>query len=197
LELINFEWPWCPDGYELRGNDIIPASDNLELADPMRFKKCIYRTFVDAEPTPEGAITFATAFGLLLDEGSMSLEDWKQHHAEMVSVWKSWQAGDWEGLMIAFNRTDNGVIQTKIAADPDNISDIRLVLEPPNLLQMMWVEMALHAINHVGLRSCEWCGSWFSYGTGTNRRNTAKFCSDKCRKASHLSGKEDNNGQNQ
>ena len=190
MELIIFKWSWCPDGYELRDKLIIPKSDHVILEDPTRYNLSVFRNFVDAAGSADAAIQFSNQFGLLLNGATMSLAEWKKHHKAMVHAWRSGQAGDWVGLQISINEPEHGVLKAGISSDPDDFADMRLVLEPANLLQFMWVEMALTTMNHVGLRACDWCGAWFPYGRGTNRRETARFCSDKCRKANHLKVRE-------
>lgn len=189
MELMPFSWPRCPDGYELRAKQLIPRSDKVEFEDPKRYGLSVFRNFVKLGNAADDAVAFSDGFGLLLSGDAMSYNDWKKHHRTMLKAWEAGQQGDWIGLQVAINDPAHGILRAGIASDPDDVSDMRLVLEPDSLLQFMWVEMALSTINKVGLRACAWCGLWFSYGKGTNRRETARFCSNKCRKANHQKGR--------
>ena len=195
MELVQFFWPWCPDQYavhRLRGEHdyVVPKSDRLKLEDPKRYRLSIFRNFIDADQSTEGVVAFSDLYGLLLEGDKMPVDDWLSYQSEMREAWLRGQAGDWTGAAIAFNKRSVGTLNTKLGSDPDDLASIRLILEPTSLLQLMWVEMALHLTNAYGLRQCGWCGSWFPYGKGTNRRNTAKFCSNRCRKDNFLKNKE-------
>ena len=66
----------------------------------------------------------------------------------------------------------------------------QLFIQPEHLLAAMWLQFAQAVTLNPQLESCNVCGSWFSYGTGTGRRKSAQYCSDKCRKASSRRRKE-------
>jgi hypothetical protein len=199
MELLKFSWNFCPAQYAIvetlgrnGGVYIVPNNEDVVLDDPSRYGLSIFRNFIDADPSAEGALRFSNIFGFLLEGDEIRVDDWLLHQKKMRSAWEKGEVGDWTGLAVAFNQPSLGVIATKIASDENDESDIKLVLEPTSLLQMMWVELALYVTNKSGLRQCDWCGSWFPYGTGTSRRKTARFCSDKCRKANHLASKDSN-----
>ena len=65
-----------------------------------------------------------------------------------------------------------------------------LFIVPKDLLSAMWLQFAQAVSAMTNLRRCNWCPTWFAYGTGTGRRKSAHFCSDRCRKAAHRHQKE-------
>ena len=58
-----------------------------------------------------------------------------------------------------------------------------LALGPHDLIYGLWLQLAQTVTSNTKLRRCAWCSTWFSFGTGTGRRKSAHYCSDKCRKA--------------
>jgi len=61
----------------------------------------------------------------------------------------------------------------------------QMFLEPTSLYAGMWVLFAQAVSANLQLRRCAICPVWFAFGTGTGRRKSAHYCSDKCRKAAH------------
>ena len=74
-------------------------------------------------------------------------------------------------------------------------TDIALVMEleksrpvlkyrPRNLLAAIRLQFAKWAaLGNAGLRECKYCGDWFTYGSGTDKRETAHYCQPKCQNA--------------
>ena len=60
-----------------------------------------------------------------------------------------------------------------------------LSIVPESLDSALWLQFAQAVSSNTQLRRCAVCPTWFSYGTGTGRRKSAHYCSDKCRKAAH------------
>ena len=65
-----------------------------------------------------------------------------------------------------------------------------LSLGPHDLIYGLWLQLAQTVTSNTKLRRCAWCSTWFSFGTGTGRRKSAHYCSDKCRKAAFRHRKE-------
>lgn len=58
-------------------------------------------------------------------------------------------------------------------------------LKPSHLAGAIHLQFAQAVTNDSQLQKCAVCPTWFAYGTGTGRRKSAHYCSDKCRKAAH------------
>ena len=65
---------------------------------------------------------------------------------------------------------------------------------PENLVSALWLQFAQSVSLNSTLSRCLICPTWFAYGTGTGRRKSAHYCSDKCRKAAHQRQKTKPNG---
>ena len=58
-------------------------------------------------------------------------------------------------------------------------------LVPEGLHSALWLQFAQAVSANLQLQRCIICPTWFAFGTGTGRRKSAHYCSDKCRKAAH------------
>jgi hypothetical protein len=160
----------------------------------------VFRNFVDWEDTPEGALSFTEAHGFLLewdyqtDPPCSLVDEWLSRQSGLRTAVHSWEAGDVSGLIERFNSPDLGELSTKLRPNRTGTS-VSLVLKPKSLWSLMLVEFALHVSNKSGLKQCDWCSTWFPYGTGTGRRSKVRFCSDPCRKSSHVHSKKENDNE--
>lgn len=62
-------------------------------------------------------------------------------------------------------------------------SAVRLVFQPASLFAFMAMEAAMAAEHDAKLAACQHCGTEFLTGPMTGRRDTARYCADKCRVA--------------
>ena len=214
-ELLEFSWPVHRAGYELRegvpnqgkraseillskdlspGLHIVARGKDYDWREPLKGGLSVFRNFIDAEPTPEGALKFTEAYGLLTELDAYNItpsclvSGWLYRQKTMRDALKSWEAGDISGLIMSFATNKLGELTTKLRSNKSGTS-IDLVLQPRSLWSFMHLEFALLISNKAELKQCENCGTWFPYGTGTGRRSKARFCSDPCRKASHAKAK--------
>ncbi len=214
-ELLDFKWSVHKAGYAIKHGfvgegksaseiltgikpshdflSIVPNGAAIEGREPLKLGKSVFRNFVDWEASAVGALTFTEGFGFLLkrdydlDPPRMSVGDWLSRQSGLKSAVHKWEAGDLSGLVEQFNASDLGTLSTKLRLNNTGAMVI-LGLRPQSLWSLMLIEFALHVTNNTGLKQCEWCGTWFPFGTGSKRRR-AKFCSDPCRKKSHVQSK--------
>jgi hypothetical protein len=215
-ELLDFKWPVHKAGYAIKRGwlgkgksaseiivgsqsshdrlSIVPNGVAIDEREPLKIGKSVFRNFVDWEASAVGALDFTESFGFLtkahyqLDPPRMSVDEWLSRQAGLKSAVQKWEAGDLSGLVEQFNTSDLGVLSTKLRLNRTGTS-VLLGLRPQSLWSLMLVEFALHVTNDTGLKQCEWCGTWFPFGTGSGRRSKARFCSDPCRKRSHIQSK--------
>jgi hypothetical protein len=102
------------------------------------------------------------------------------HHAALCRAIDRFQAGDLSGLAQHYN-AGWGLLRTELRPQADD--DVTVVFVPSSLIQFLWLQLALHAASNAKLRRCEHCSNPFRVGTGTGRRDTAKFCSNACKVA--------------
>jgi hypothetical protein len=154
----------------------------------------LYSIFADAPATPEGMRLFANRFGLLTF-GEPHINPGGAPKAQMVPVsdmlaehWALRQAielhtaGRDHELARYWNARRNPVL-AQVRLNSALEGRIEFSLTPPSLVQAMWMQFASDACSGARLYRCERCGKPFSVGTGTGRRNTAKYCSNACKVA--------------
>ena len=171
---------------------VSPRKDAAEKRDIAGSGLCVFRNFVDTPPTAEGAVDFSEAYGFLFPEDvrrtprGFFLMQWVQYQKQMKDVFDRFLKGGLD--LIGDDHFKFGQAKFNGRLMLENETG-QFVLQPPSLWAYMWLEFGLHISNQTGLRQCEWCGTWFPFGTGLSRRKTARFCGDKCRKASHAHAK--------
>jgi hypothetical protein len=167
---------------------VSPRSELVDTRDIAGSGLCVFRNFVDCDPTSEGAVQFTEAYGFLGNSAhnrtptGFFLSEWLRGQKSMRDLVLKFEEGGVSSIsedLFAFQ-------QAKFSGHLELGGVPQYVLQPPSLWAYMWLELGLHISNQTGIRKCEWCGTWFPYGTGTSRRSKAKFCADKCRKASHV-----------
>ena len=193
MGLIDFEWGRCIDGYRLtkNGSDVEANSERFESYRPMSFP-VLFQMFLDTPRSSEGVLDFVSKFGALGGLGTSIFyanepvesfcekQDHLRHASELAAT------ADWIGLVDCYN-TDKfgsnaiGRLRSRLRHEPRGT--VALVFQPTNLVQFMWLQFALHIQSKAKLLRCQRCGSPFVVGTGTGRRETAKFCSNACKVA--------------
>jgi hypothetical protein len=170
---------------------VAPRKNHVEKRDIAGSGLCVFRNFVDAPPTAEGAVKFSNAYGFLLPEyvgatpSGFFLIQWLAYQEQLKRVVDRFLNGGIDAIADDLSVFQKAKFSGRLIPGKPS----QFVLQPPSLWAYMWLEFGLHISNQTGLRQCEWCGTWFPFGTGLSRRKTAKFCGDKCRKASHAHAK--------
>ena len=57
-----------------------------------------------------------------------------------------------------------------------------IYLRPDSLIFGIWLQFLECVANNARLKQCARCQKWIAYGSGTGRRESAKFCSSACRR---------------
>jgi len=188
----------CIDGYRLvpaekpkgvSAADILLAKDehfepmsiHLEAYEPLKISDHLFARFAKVNDGPS-ALQFVNTFGYPLADMSWGLAPMLQAAASMREAIAALQADDRKMLLHLFADFRIGQLTTQLRLIDGAFA---IVLVPFSLKQAMWVQFAQVAVSGAAIASCEQCGSLFTTGTGTGRRNTARFCSDTCRKANH------------
>jgi len=150
----------------------------------------LFQRFADMPPTPEGMCDFVSKFGPLeflgrpigLAYHATDLGGVLAHHAALRGAIDLFEAGDSSGLARLYN-AGWGQIGTQLRARPGERAAV--VFVPSSLIQFLWLQLALHAASDAKLLRCQHCGIPFRVGTGTGRRDTAKYCSRRCNVAAY------------
>jgi hypothetical protein len=179
---------------EKPGIGIEAASRSVDRYRPLDVLE-LFAIFADAKHTVEGMIDFCNKFGMLEHKQeaggtfSITLDRLLDPHADMRGAVGLLKRGERAALAERVNAglqfaqwpghvryAPAAVARLDLGAD----GRMRVALVPPNLLSAMWLQLAFHAASDAKLLRCEQCQRPFVIGTGTGRRNTAKYCSRAC-----------------
>ena len=204
-DLLSLEWRRCPDGYQLRAQDppvlgsdgkpitafetqIVPVSAEVEQYFPMRDSDALFYTLAETDLTPKGVLSFARKYGLLQGEPhgvwSGYVHSWYEWIIDIRKAIYLWKSGDYEELLQIWKRYPPVQLNAMLSR-PYACASLRLHLVPNSLLSGIWLQLCLAITEDAKLCRCNNCGKWFRYGSGTGRRRTAMYCSNRCRQAAH------------
>lgn len=202
--LIDFEWERSAEGYEFvshkpragatlatgySGPELKPKSDRTIRYRPLDEHPALFKKFAELDNSPEATLEFANQYGLIDDIKSSYCELWYSKIEGMRTGIAMWERGSKRRLVQAWNTPDIG--RTNIKLDYRGKEDVLgLVMVPASLLSAMHLQLAQAITRNNALQRCLWCGTWFLFGAGTNRRRSAHYCSDNCRKVAHRDRKE-------
>jgi hypothetical protein len=198
---IDLEWSVDTKGYRLDHGRIIGNGGKRRSYRVKEFPK-LYTIFAKVK-TPEDVLGFVHKFGRLTlddlgaqkgiigDSVKSVLSD-----AKMISLALGMlgphmgKMGKWEGpfeydVPQIGGRVTGGIpLRGKLTASlsPNPVTGAwELRLQPPTLLDAIWLQLGSDLTGNAALRACAQCGEWFEAGAGSGRRADAKFCSDHCR----------------
>lgn len=212
-DLFHFAWYVDQDGYEAVSAEELPEGVRrpvlqaatlpagqgfwlkrkgglLRAYRPLDEQSGLARRFAYLPKTPSAFVDFANEFGFLGAGCAEHPDDleweehswwWHNHVQGFRSVVECIDAGDKYSIASVFNQ----YVEPKMAVRIDTVRAKQPVLKvvPLNLIEGMWLQVAGELTAGTKYRKCEWCPRWFSYGAGTGRRETRRFCSNRCRKA--------------
>ena len=167
---------------------LVPKGHSRVLYNPLDAHSALFREFVEIPCNAEGVQRFADRYGFLLQESASKVSSWYSEIRQLrtaVSLWERSRSG--EGMVQvarAFNRHEFHGLSAALER-PWNSDRVSLSIIPADLLSAIWLQFGQAVSSNTQLQRCLWCGTWFAYGTGTGRRKSAHYCSDRCRKASH------------
>lgn len=177
-----------------------PVGEETIRYRPLNEHPAIFMEMEDVSLNPEGVKSFLDRFGPLFKilPAPHDPRIWYPEIQSLKRAVQAWEAGQKAGSLRnwvkAFNRRD-GWRQARSSAkvqlvNTDDPLCPNLEIVPDNLISAIWLQFAQHVSSSTGLQQCNWCSTWFVFGTGTGRRKSAHYCSDRCRQAAHRHGKE-------
>jgi hypothetical protein len=193
MELIDFEWWRCSDGYRPDRRGVESASKRFERYRPLETPALFAKFAKDTPASADDMLGFCNRFGLLERAGpplsplqtptyeGVILDSLLRPHAAMRHAVKLFERGNTTELIRRCN--EEGLAGARIELRKDRNGKLGLRLVPADLIRAMWMQFALHACSDAHLFSCERCGGPFQVGSGTGRRSTAKYCSNGCKVA--------------
>ena len=199
MDAVDFEWWRCQDGYRLEtkrdGFALESRTDRFERYSPLEIENLFSIFAEDTAPSAKGIHGFCNTFGLLEGggprrsrptyEGTVG-SDLLRHHGMIHRALDLFRQGDPSGLVRYWNSAlglghGMALVHTELRVGPEG--RLEMVFAPPDLISAMWLQFAQFACSQAQLFRCQRCGKPFLVGTGTGRRNTAKFCSNACKVA--------------
>jgi len=171
------------------------------LYPPAQHYSALFQIFADKPATAEGICEFFNAFGPLELPGgarpragpayhSVSLRCMLVHQAALRHAIDLFNAGNLVDFTAGFNvgcNLSRGQLRPELR--PLSDGKLGLAFVPSSLIQFLWLQLALHAASDAELLRCAQCGMPFCVGTGTARRNTARYCSNRCKVAAYKARK--------
>jgi hypothetical protein len=182
-----------------KASGIRSKSEKFEQYDPLKISGGLFRTLADTPGTPTGMLAFSNKFGLLTmtfagkpKSVKMGVDELLWERALLCHAVELFEQGKQTELVRYFNQSCDkrgwGRARHELRLEPDG--RIVRVLVPDNLIHALWLQFATHIESDAKLVRCLQCGEWFRVGTATKRRETAKYCSSRCRQAAYVARKE-------
>ena len=218
--LHNRGYRFSPYEKNLVGEEfLIPQSDNILKFRPLEGNSAAFMEYAHSYDSASNTVNFVTEYGLPEEEPPSS-DLWLLKHSteciqegagfmwDAVGVWDvAKQKNDFGELLLLFNwgrlpesRDDldydasidgsRALTSVKLRHRGDRDGPPLLSMVPEDLEAALWLQFGQAISANSQLQRCAVCPTWFSYGTGTGRRKSAHYCSDRCRKAAHRHRKE-------
>ncbi len=177
---------------------LIPIGRRTLTYRPLEENKALFRQFADTTPSPDGVQSFANNYGLLWCypwSYQYGLLVWANEISEMRRAVEQWEKAretgdDWSPLVNAISQRSNEFDLSIDFSRPPGRERPMFTIRPPDLITALWVQFAQAVTANTPISRCSWCPTWFAYGSGTGRRRSSQYCSDRCRKAAHRYRKE-------
>ena len=183
--------------FELKYLTLISNSEELITYRPLDDHPELFMEFASLKNSPDEYLKFANEYGFLrkmpFKNYDEHLSTWYGHRETIQSILIEWNnctnnesikefirkysEWPWPGLAITLGRS----FDERLPA---------LYITPGDLHMAMILQFFQSISSNVQLRRCAVCPTWFTYGTGTGRRKSAHYCSDRCRKAAFLERKQ-------
>ena len=188
---------------ETQESYFVPQSDNVLRFSPIDGQGGAFMELADCVESLDGALAFVTKYGY------PTKKPWGEHFKfyrleafqELADIMRgaieAWreakQKGDYRELVRDFNMEDppfpdmtpSVPIQVQLRSHwaPSTIPQLAII--PNDLDAALCLQFAQAVTGDQQLRKCAACQTWYPFGSGTARRETATYCSDKCRKAAY------------
>lgn len=195
--LIFLEWMGAADGYRIEqraanpkmeapaGPYLTPIGTRSFVYRPLEDYPAMFREFADVELNPDGVVSFANKYGSPVGDRTgyygMALEFIYLYIEDMRNAVEKYERGDMDAVVTPWAVADAHLMFDRIPGRETP----NLFIQPQTLKDAMWFQFAQMVSGNMQIRKCAQCPSWFAFGSGTGRRKSALYCSDKCRKAAH------------
>lgn len=172
------------------GSYIVPNSDKVaRYYDAMKVSG-LYHHLASVE-TESDALNFANQFGLLNKTGDSHVDDFFAAAGMVRSLIHAKEKREWvpfERFLAQYRdviRLNPEFQITTVRVNGINTDELEFFFRPTSLQAAIYIQLFEDFTTNAAQRLCKrpGCGTWFKYGPGTGRRNTALYCSPRCQKA--------------
>ena len=199
MDLLDFEWERPRHGFEIAwpkpilvtegalpagpagGAHLRPKDGPRERYRPLSEAPALFMEFAEVPETPEGVLAFANRYGLIEDHFGPACAFWYPHIGGVRDLVTAWHGKAGKTFVDAWNALPLGLCGTRLLHRGPGAPPA-LAVVPPTLLSAIYLQFGRTVARANEVRKCRWCATWFVHGTGTGRRRTALYCSDRCRK---------------
>lgn len=173
---------------------IVPNSGEMKIYRPLDDNPTIFMTMANLKHSPEEYLIFANQYGLLNSHARYGMAE----HGETIYTWyghveftqyliKRWneasQSGSLDGFIEHFDHFPGLNIVLRKSFEEGQVA---LHISPTSLSTAITLQFLQAISSNFQLQRCAVCPTWFAFGTGTGRRKSALYCSNRCRKAAFL-----------
>ncbi len=193
---------------------LIPRSEASLKFKPLEGNDAAFMELADCYDSVPNVRNFVTKYGFLEDiympgptafpiKPMASFQEGAEEIRNAIKLWEEAKAKNNFDHFLSWIETED---ETGSPLHPDHVANVPmnvrlrhradhsgapfLSIIPQNLEVALWLQFFQTVSADRQLRRCAVCPTWFSYGTGTGRRKSAHYCSDRCRKAAHRNRKE-------
>ena len=176
---------------------VVPLKGPTHRTRPFHKYPGLFKQFAAFEPTPEGAVKFASKFGLLQqqDQGN-DFAEWARHmrdFAELTALNANSNLTTPSDLQRSALENVNRIVCSGITVEISETGGV--VVKPHSLLAAMAFQLGLWFGTHdESIGQCEECGTTWVYGPGTGHRVNRRYCSINCQDAVRYRRKRDKLG---
>jgi len=179
---------------------IEPVGNGNVRIEPLSNDNAPFREFADLGTGEDRIVAFADKYGPLNRQPRLErLDVWqteiRRMHTAVTLLEKATTGKSLDEWVASFNRRRPGWMEKKgrvpmsieLRTTHDPLRPFLHVV-PDDLISAMWLQLAQHVSASTQLKRCTWCPAWFLFGSGTNHRRSAHYCSPRCQKAAHRAG---------
>jgi hypothetical protein len=157
----------------------------LRVYRPLAEVDTLYLIFATLR-TSEDVLNFVKRFGSLTRYGeNLMAGDIVGVVLGQAALFRDWLGAGNENRAVLAKRVNqrlnaiSGGLSTSLVVDAKGM--VRLQVTPSDLLDGIWLQLALKLTGQTTIRACLHCGHLFEAGIRSGRRADAKFCSDEHR----------------
>jgi hypothetical protein len=136
---------------------------------------------------PEGALGFVSRFGFLRGTwGQSEAVDEIIHEIRVAqSLIEAADRNDWDALSKWMEANRSAIKLSPSLEFESGKEKPTLFFHPARLIDAIYLQFFEEVSGGANIRKCQSprCSEWFRYGPGTKHRETAQYCSDRCRRA--------------